>query len=39
VRQHGVSKDGPKQCDLWPSFETRAKSELLRTRSHLGHGL
>ena len=20
--QHGVSKDGPKRCGLWPSFET-----------------
>jgi hypothetical protein len=21
--QHGVSKDGPTRCGLWPSFETR----------------
>ena len=24
VRKHGVSKDGPMRCGLWPSFETPA---------------
>jgi hypothetical protein len=29
---HGVSKDGHGPQRVWPSFETRAKSALLRTR-------
>ena len=33
--KHGVSKDGPKRCGLWPSFETPCCARLLRMRSEV----
>ena len=43
--QHGVSKDGPKRCGPWPSFETALRASsgrgpkwLIRSKHGLDSG-